>query len=124
MADQNPFDEDAFKEQEEQREHKAYELRIAFGQTFGSEAGKVVLKALQDQFGWRDGIEQPSWRPGMDFQNTTFNEGTKEVVRHIMAMLLPVKRKVKTNEHRSDSYTSPSGGTGKQYIGGTTGEAS
>lgn len=55
---------------------------------FEGEHGKIVLEDLLQKFGFtKDGIENPSYRPGMDAQEVAHTEGMKEPVRHILASI-------------------------------------
>jgi len=62
--------------------------RIDYRFIFNSEKGQVILKDLRGRYGWRKGgdIESPSYGIGSSPADVAFIEGSKEVVRHILAM--------------------------------------
>jgi hypothetical protein len=77
-------------EQAKARLHQQ-QLRISYGLLFTSDHGRKVLADLQQRFGFEGDLENPSYFPGDVFERVTHREGQKEVVRHILAMIVPPK---------------------------------
>jgi len=68
------------------REVQRNQLRHDYAETFSGERGERVLEDLFQRYGFREGVELPSYRVGADHANMAFIEGQKEVVRHILRM--------------------------------------
>jgi|GEM_PF-3172998 len=66
------------------REVERNQRRHDYAETFSGERGERVLEDLLQRYGFRDGVELPSYRVGADHANMAFIEGQKEVVRHII----------------------------------------
>tara|TARA_R100000808_G_scaffold10709_1_gene28295 strand:- start:1352 stop:1612 length:261 start_codon:yes stop_codon:yes gene_type:complete len=67
------------------------ELDKAFGQCFGTAAGKTVLEYLR-----KSTIEQPTWFPGEDASHGYAREGQNSLVREI-------ERRIERSHGRGDS---------------------
>lgn len=80
-------------EQEQALRAKQQQLRMSYGLMFGGEHGKLILADLKHRFGWDGNIERSSYRPGMSHADMSFVEGSKEVVRHVLAMIEPLPEK-------------------------------
>lgn len=80
------------------RDHAA-KVRTAYCRVFESEGGKLVLSDLLQKFGFTsDGIENPSYTPGLDAAQVAHREGMKEPVRHILASIRAKLSTTKNNE--------------------------
>lgn len=74
------------------------QLRMDYGQVFGSEAGRRVLSDLKRRYGWNGDVEHPSARAGARAEDVFLIDGMKEPVRHILAMLQPTDEQPKPTE--------------------------
>lgn len=75
--------------EQERVERDERQLRISAGFCLGGDHGKRLFEHLKARYGWKGEIEQPSYRPGMTFDQVASVEGQKEVVRHLMALIAP-----------------------------------
>ena len=72
--------------QEEQIANKRIQARQAYARLFSSPDGKVVLADLMEAFGWREGVELPCYKPGINDNDSSHRDGMKEPVRRILRM--------------------------------------
>ncbi len=80
-----PSDPHEPTDEQKARELEQQQIRLAYGQFFGSENGKLILKDLQKRYGFDEsGVEHPIYRPGQDAQRTAQIDGMREPVRYIM----------------------------------------
>lgn len=74
-------------EEAEKRQEQAKQLRMVYGRVFGSPDGMSILADLQARFGWKDGVELPSFQPGLRSEDAIHRDGMKEPIRYISRMV-------------------------------------
>jgi len=65
----------------------------AYVHTFGSKEGQAVLADLLLQAGWRNGVENLNFYGEDTHASIAFREGQREIVRHILRILLKTNNK-------------------------------
>lgn len=71
----------------ERRTESQKQLRLAYGRVFETPDGKAILEDLQARYGWKGGIELPSYTPQATAESAIHRDGMKEPVRHILRMV-------------------------------------
>lgn len=63
------------------------ELRAAWNRLMNSEDGRKCLADLQRRYGWKDGVELPSYQANMPPNDFIHRDGMKDVVRYILRQI-------------------------------------
>lgn len=73
-------------EQVARNKERENQLKQAYSRFLESEDGQNIMEDLMGRYGWRNGMEMPTYRTGMTSMDASHRDGMKEPIRHILAM--------------------------------------